>query len=516
MTDDTAARPGMASAPMPASSEAGTPKVPGLGWALGLVVAAQFVLQLDSSIVNIALPTIKHELHFVPAELQWIVTGYALTFGSLLLLGGRVGDRVGHRRVLLIGLAVFGVTSLVAGFAPVPIVLIVSRFCQGASGAFVAPQALAVITELFAEGPPRTKALGVFAGVTAAGASAGVVLGGICTEFISWRAVFLVNPPIIVVLVIAIRRVIPAHAHRATARLDIAGPVLATASIALLILGLSQGQQYGFANAFALVALTLAVVLGGTFIVTQRRGKAPMIPAQLLADPARRAALSAMLLFGAVVVGYVYFTSLYNQDVLGFSPLEAGLAFIPATGMVMLISTQLTRRVLARFGVRRILLTGLTITGLGQVWLSTISGAGSYQLNVRGGILLTAFGMGLVFPTISVAVTSGVGPGERGLAGGLYVTAQQVGLAVGLAALATIAAAETNAHHRSLAIGYQTAFRVSIGLSVVAVLIVAVQMRTRAAQVETQDSLTVWRPRSVGRRSGCRPSRRLAQKGTAR
>ena len=227
MTDDTAARPGIASAPMPASSEAGTSKVPGLGWALGLVVAAQFVLQLDSSIVNIALPTIKRELHFAAAELQWIVTGYALTFGSLLLLGGRVGDRVGHRRVLLIGLDVFAVTSLVAGFAPVPIVLIVSRFCQGASGAFVAPQALAIITELFAEGPPRTKALGVFAGVTAAGASAGVVLGGICTEFISWRAVFLVNPPIIVVLVIAIRRVIPAHARRASARLDVAGPVLA-------------------------------------------------------------------------------------------------------------------------------------------------------------------------------------------------------------------------------------------------------------------------------------------------
>jgi EmrB/QacA subfamily drug resistance transporter len=468
---------------MPASSEAGTPKVPGLGWALGLVVAAQFVLQLDSSIVNIALPTIKRELHFAAAELQWIVTGYALTFGSLLLLGGRVGDRVGHRRVLLIGLAVFGVTSLVAGFAPVPIVLIVSRFCQGASGAFVAPQALAIIAELFAEGPPRTKALGVFAGVTAAGASAGVVLGGICTEFISWRAVFLVNPPIIVVLVIAIRRVIPAHARRATERLDIAGPVLATASIALLIFGLSQDQQYGFADAFALAALTLAVVLGGTFFVTQRRGKAPMIPAQLLTDPARRAALSAMLLFGAVVVGYVYFTSLYNQDVLGFSPLKAGLAFIPATGMVMLISTQLTRRVLPRFGVRKILLTGLTITGLGQVWLSTISSAGSYQLNVLGGILLTAFGMGLVFPTVSVAVTSGVGPGERGMAGGLYVTAQQVGLAVGLAALATIAAAQSNAHHGSLAIGYQTAFRVSIGLSVVAVLIVAIQMRTRTAAV---------------------------------
>jgi MFS family permease len=227
------------------------------------------------------------------------------------------------------------------------------------------------------------------------------------------------------------------------------------------------------------------VLLAAAFAVTQRRGKAPMVPLPVLADPARRAALSAMLLFGAVVVGYVYFTSLYNQDVLHFRPLEAGLAFIPATGTVMATSTQLTRRVLPRCGVRKVLPTGLALTGLGQVWLSTISAGGSYQVNVLGGIMITAFGMGLVFPTVSVAVTSGVGPGERGLAGGLFVTAQQVGLAIGLAALATIAAAQTSAHDGSLVAGYKAAFLVSIGISVVAVLIVAVQMRTRAGAKDT-------------------------------
>jgi MFS family permease len=175
------------------------------------------------------------------------------------------------------------------------------------------------------------------------------------------------------------------------------------------------------------------------------------------------------------------FTSLYNQDVLHFSPLQAGLAFIPATATVMLTATQLTRRILPRFGVRRILLTGLSITGLGQVWLHMISNTGSYQVNVLGGIMLTAFGMGLTFPTISVAVTAGIGAGERGLAGGLFVTAQQVGNAIGLAALATIAAAVTNAHHGSLVSGYKAAFLVSIGLSGAAVIIVAVHMRTRAA-----------------------------------
>jgi MFS family permease len=221
------------------------------------------------------------------------------------------------------------------------------------------------------------------------------------------------------------------------------------------------------------------VLLGVTFALVERRGKAPMVPLAVLADPARRAALSAMLLLGTIVAGYVYFTSLYLQDVLHLSPLQTGLALIPATGTVMVTATQVTRRVLPRLGVRKILLAGLTITGLGQIWLFTISNTGSYQVNVLGGIVITAFGMGLAFPTASVAVTSGVGPGERGLAGGLFVTAQQVGQAIGLAALATIAAARTSADHGSLVSGYKASFLVAIGIAVVAVLIVAIQMRSR-------------------------------------
>src|ERR1700685_4311467 len=259
----------------PESSDTGTSAGLRLGLPLGLVVAAQFVLQLDFSIVNVALPTIKLQLHFVPADLQWIVTGYALTFGSLLLLGGRVGDLAGHRRVLFGGLSAFGVASLAAGLSPTSLALIISRFLQGASAAFVAPQALAIITDLYSEGPARARALGIFQGATAAGASAGIVLGGILTEFIGWRAIFLVNPPIIVVLVIAIRRVLPIRTRRPGARLDIAGAVLATASLALFIFGLSQGQQRGFANPAALTALALAVLLGVTFVVVEKRGKAP-------------------------------------------------------------------------------------------------------------------------------------------------------------------------------------------------------------------------------------------------
>jgi len=467
------------------SADASTSTVLRVGLALGLVVAAQFVLQLDFSIVNVALPTITRELHFVPADLQWIVTGYALTFGSLLLFGGRVGDLAGHRRVLLVGLSAFGIASLAAGLSPTSLTLVISRFLQGASAAFVAPQALAIITDLFDEGPSRTKALGIFQGATAAGASAGIVLGGILTEFVGWRAVFLVNPPIIILLVIALRRVLPARTRRPGQRLDIVGAVSATASVAFLIFGLSQGQQHGFNNPRALAALVLASLIAVIFIVVESRYRAPLVPLQVLADPARRAALAMMLLLGAVVAGYVYFTSLYLQDVLGLSPLDTGLALIPATGTVMVTATVITRRLLARFGVKKLLLAGLSTVGLGQIWLFSISSGGSYQVNVLGGIVLTAFGMGLAFPTASVAVTSGIGPSERGLAGGLFVTAQQVGQAIGLAALATIAAARTSANHGSLVSGYKASFLVATGIVVVALLIVVIQMRTRASREGT-------------------------------
>ena len=449
-----------------------------LGWALALVVAAQFVLQLDFSIVNVALPTIQQQLHFTPADLQWIVTGYALTFGSLLLFGGRLGDVVGRRTLLITGLVLFGVTSLSAGLAQSSLALIVSRFAQGASAAMVAPMALASVTDLYAEGPARVRALGIFQGATAAGATTGIVLGGILTQYVGWRAIFLVNPPIIAVLIFAMIRVLPRQGRKGTApRLDIPGAVLATVSISSLILGLSEGQQRGFASPLTLAALILAVVLGVAFVVVQRHSRAPMVPLSVLADPTRRIALIVMLIMGAVVAGYVYFTSLYLQKVLHFNAILTGLALIPATATVMVVSILLTRRLLARFGTRSLLLAGLLSVGAGQLWLSQIDVSGTYAVNVLGGLLFTAFGMGLVFPTASVAVTAGMAPSERGLAGGLFATAQQVGQAVGLAALATIAAARTVNAHGSLVSGYQLSFLVSVGIVAVAFAAVVVRRR---------------------------------------
>jgi EmrB/QacA subfamily drug resistance transporter len=450
------------------------------GTALALVAAAQFILQLDFSIVNVALPTIQRELHLVPADLQWIVTGYALTFGSLLLLGGRLGDLAGHRRLMMIGLVLFGVTSLSAGLAQTSFVLIASRFAQGASAAMVAPQAIATISDLFEEGAARARALGLFQAATAGGASAGIVLGGILTQYIGWRSIFLVNPPMIAILVVLMMRFLPRDGARRAARLDISGAVLVTTSIAALIFGLSQGQEKGFASPSSYIALIAAVALAISFVITEGRVAAPMVPYRILKDTTRRTALGVMFFLGAVLAGYVYFISLYLQRVLGFSPLLTGLSLVPSTGTVMVIASLITRRLLARFAMRRVLLAGLVSLGIGQFWFAHISASGSYIANVFGGLLFTAVGIGLLFPAVAVAVTQGVPAQDRGLAGGLLVTAQQIGAAVGLATLATIAAARTASAHDELVKGYQLAFELCVVLVVVALGVVLLGIRSRA------------------------------------
>jgi EmrB/QacA subfamily drug resistance transporter len=448
--------------------------------ALALVLVASFMVVLDFSIVNVALPSIQRELHVTPASLQWIITGYALTYGSLLLTGGRIGDLAGHRRMLLAGLVAFGLTSLAAGLATSFTVLVVARFAQGASAALVAPSALAVLTGMYREGPPRTRALGIFQAATAGGATAGIVLGGLLTSYFGWRAIFLVNPPIIAVLGVALLRLLPRDAGQGRGRLDVAGAALITLSVTSLIYGLSEGEDHGFTAPLAIAAFALAVLLGGLFLRAESRAAAPMLPFAIFADPGRRAALAAMLLMGSVLAGYLYFISLYLQDSLGFSALQTGLALVPATVTVMATSMFLTRRLLPKLGVKRMLLLGLTAMGLGQAWLSQITTGGSYQVNVLAGIMLTAFGLGIAFPTVSITVTAGIPARQQGVAGGLFVTAQQVGAAAGLAVLATIADARTHAAHGSLAAGYRLSFLVAVGLIAAAAAIVLIQLRPAA------------------------------------
>ena len=449
--------------------------------ALALICAAQFVLQLDFSIVNVALATIQRELGFAAADLQWVVTGYALTFGSLLLLGGRAGDLLGRRRLLVLGLTLFGLASLTCGLALSPLMLILSRFVQGAGAAFVSPSALSLLTTTNAEGAARNRALSLWQASTAGGASAGVIAGGVLTQYLGWRAIFLVNLPIIAVLLLLIPRVIPDDRSTGRQRIDVLGAVLVTASAAALMYGLSSGQQQGFGSLGTLLALGAAVLLALLFVLVERTTTAPMVPFSYFSSPTHRAAVGAMLLMGAVLAAYVYFTSLYMQHVLGVSVVLTGLSLVPSTATVILVSTFATRRLLDRLGVKRLLLIGLALMGLGQVWLSFMTSGGSYIVNVLPGLLLTAWGIALALPTASIGATTGVDRREQGLAGGLLTTGQQMGSAVGLALLATIAAARTG-QTGSLAAGYGFSYLVATGIVLIALVLVATQLNHKECQ----------------------------------
>ena len=317
-----------------------------------MICAVQFVLQLDFSIVNVALNTIQRELSMAPAELQWIVTGYALTFGSLLLAGGRLADLLGRRRLLVIGLVLFAVASLACGLARWPAMLIVARMVQGAAAALASPAALSLLTTASPEGQARNRALALWQASTAGGATTGIIAGGLLTQYLGWRAVFLVNPPLIALLLAFVPR-LPAGTATGGGKVGIRGAALVTGAIAALIYGLTEGQQHGFGSPASVAALVAAVVLALAFIYSERTLPAPMIPPSLLAAPARRAAIAAMLLIGATLAGYVYFLSLYLQKVHHFSPVQTGLGLLPSTLTVVLMSTLVTRRLLTRFGARQ-------------------------------------------------------------------------------------------------------------------------------------------------------------------
>jgi EmrB/QacA subfamily drug resistance transporter len=471
---------GMTSAPGPRVS-AGPARAAAL--TMTLICAAQFVLQLDFSIVNVALPTIQRDLAMPAAELQWIVTGYALTFGSLLLVGGRLADLLGRRRLLVAGLVLFALASLACGLAQWPVMLIIARIVQGAAGAMVSPAALSLLTTTNPEGPARNRALSIWQATTAAGATAGIIAGGLLTQYLGWRAVFLVNPPLIAIM-LALSGRLPAGRAAGGQRLDVPGALLITAALAALIFGLSHGQQDGFASPATIVTLAAAPLLGAGFVWVERTTAVPMLPLSILAARTRRVAVSVMLLTGAVLAGYVYFVSLYLQKVKGFSPLETGLALVPSTVVVVLTSTLLTRRLLTRFAIKSVLVAGLVSMVGGQLWLSQITVSSSYAAAVLPGLLLTSVGIGLALPTASIAITAGVQGRDQGLAGALFTTGQQTGAAVGLAVLATVAAERTAHAFGSLTAGYRLSFLVATGIALLAAVLAAWRLGSRDCQQE--------------------------------
>ena len=437
-----------------------------------LLCVAQFVLQLDFSIVNIALRTIASELGLSAAGLQWVVTGYALSFGSLLLLGGRLGDVLGRRRLLLTGLWVFGAASVVCGLATSPVMLVAARFVQGIGAALMAPTIIAMLTAIYADGPARTRALGLWTAATAAGGVSGIVAGGVLTQCLGWRSIFLVNIPLIAVLLPAARRLLPEVPGDRSRRLDMGGAITVTVAIGALIFGLSNGEQHGFGSTGSLVAFAAFALFGGAFIAIERTVAAPMLPFAFLAVGIRRVSFVVMLVVGGVFAAYAYFVALYLQRVLGYSEIAAAIALVPAP-------SSLDHRLHARQppGDRALRRQDddarrARVARGGPARPRRLTDDSAYLTRVLPGLILTPFGGALVFPAVSVGMTSAVTAVDRG-SQRLIPTAQQVGGAVFLAVLATVAASTTR-HSGSLVDGYRTSYLVAAGFIAVTAAFVAV------------------------------------------
>jgi EmrB/QacA subfamily drug resistance transporter len=411
---------------------------------LVLVCMAQFMVILDATIVNVALPSIQSDLEMSEADLQWIVNAYTLTFGGFLLVGGRAGDLAGRKKVFLVGLVIFTVASLLNGLAPSSEVLIVFRGLQGLGAALIAPAALSIITATFAEGAERTKAMGVWAAIAVGGGAVGLVLGGILVEALSWPWIFFVNIPVGIAVFAAALRYVPEsrdeHAHKS---FDIAGAVTVTAGLVTLVYGIVKAQEKGWTSLHTGGFFTLAVLLLGAFLVIESRSAEPLVRLSIFRVRTVRAANVVMFLVASGLFAMFFFNTLFLQRVLGYSALEAGLAFLPFTAGII-IGAGLSQRFVPKFGAREVPLVGMVMAIVGLLLFVRLEPGSSYVADFLPGVMLASIGMGLTFVPVTLIATSGIPTDDAGLASGLYNTSQQVGGALGLAVLSTFAVSQTD------------------------------------------------------------------------
>ena len=435
----------MSSPPTEAPSSAGRRAQPETSrWVvLVLVCLAQFMVILDATIVNVALPSIQRDLQFSPTDLQWVINSYTLVFGGFLLLGGRAGDLFGRKRLFLIGVAIFSFASLLNGLSTTSEMLIAARALQGLGGALVSPAALSIITTTFEEGPDRTKALGVWSAIAAGGGAVGLLLGGILTELLSWEWIFFVNVPIGIATFVMSARLVPeSRAPTRPASIDLAGAVTVTAGLVVLVYAIVKAQGFGWGSSRTLGLAALAVGLLALFVFIESRSPAPLIRLGIFRVRSLTTANGVLLLIGGGLFGYFFFSTLYVQEILGYSPLKAGFAFLPVTAGIV-VGAGLAQQLAKRIGVRATAMVGMTIASCG-LFLTTRAGIdGSYWKDLLPGLIPMSVGMGLTFVPITLIATTNVGPDDAGLASGLFNTAQQVGGALGLAVLSTLAANTT-------------------------------------------------------------------------
>jgi EmrB/QacA subfamily drug resistance transporter len=462
-----------------------------LNLALAVIAVAQLMVILDATIVNIALPSIQRALHFSPTGLEWVINAYSLTFGGLLLLGGRAGDLFGRRRMFTAGIVLFTLGSLAGGFANGDVWLIVARAAQGVGAAIVAPTALSLIADTFTEGPARNRALGVYAAVAGAGGAAGLLLGGILTDFASWRWVLFVNVPIGIVLAIAAPRVL-ATSQRRPGRLDLPGALTVTAGMVLLVYGLSRAATNGWTDTMTLMSLGIAVLLLVVFVAVELRSKHALVPFSIFAQRNRNGAYALSLVIGVAVFGVFFFLTQFVQNNLGFSPLQAGFAFLPMTAGII-VTSQIVARLVGRFGPRMFITVGPLLVAGGLLWLSQINDQTSYFPGLVGPMLLVAIGMGNIFVPLTLMAVSGARPQESGLASALLNVGQQIGGSIGIALLGTIAATVTKnqlagrvpthaAGNSALASGYGAGFELAAALALAGFALALAVIRGRRPQ----------------------------------
>ena len=447
------------------------------GITLAVIVTCQLMIVLDATVVFVALPKIQQSLHFSSTGLSWVSNAYSLAFGGLLLLGGRAGDILGRRRVLLAGIAVFTVASLLGGLATSASWLVAARAVQGIGAAMAAPGALALIATNFAEGAERNRALSIFSATSSGGASVGLILGGALTGWASWRWVLFINIPVgVAVLVLA--PLFLEETERRRGRLDIAGALTSVTGMVALVYAFIRAAGAGWSDPVTLAAVVLGVLLLGVFVLVERRAPRPVMPLHLFADRARAGAYLNMLVLAAAMFGMFFFLVQFLQNHLGLSPLKAGLAFLPMTGLLFGFA-RLAPRLVPRYGARRLMLTGMPLMLAGMLWLTRLSGG--YARGVLGPIMLFGLGAGLAFLPLTLTILSRVRREDSGAASGILQTTQQVGGSLGMAVLVSVFGAASR--HGGLVYGVDTAFAVGAALIAVALVVAILFIRPAGRKV---------------------------------
>jgi EmrB/QacA subfamily drug resistance transporter len=462
---------------------------------LAVVAVAQFMVILDSTVVNVALPTIRIDLGFSEQNLSWVLNAYTLMFGGFLLLGGRAADRLGRRRLFMAGITLFSGASLICGLSQSEPMLLIARGAQGLGGAMVSPAALSIVLTTFAEGPERNRALGIWGAIAGAGGAIGVLLGGVIVQAISWRWVFFINVPIGAAVLVLAPRIVPESrsAEAAKRRYDAGGAIAITLGTIALVFTLIKAESWGWGSAKTIGGFAIAALLIAAFVTIEHRQSDPLVPLRIFSNRSLAASDVTMLLVAAGLFGMFYFCTLYLQQVLGYSALKTGVSYLPFS-LTLVAASAGASRLVDRLSPKPVLVTGLLISTAGFIWMTQVSGHGDYLRHVLPAFLILAVGLGLSFVPITIAATTGVAPEDSGLASGLLNTTQQVGGSLGLAILSTVSTTRvTDALHGGSALtaalthGFKGAFIGAAILCAAAAVLALVLLPRRKRDVGNED-----------------------------